>query len=185
MKITGFNLKSEEAVGRVTVNLSLGDFATKVTFYIINADTTYRVLLRRSWLHENWVVPSTLHQCIKYAREGKQYTVFADQAPFREDECNLTDAPLYFGGPALQTPTQSKGKGKQVRSPDKDSETGELFVINKNLAELHAKNFRSKAICPEKQNINHEADYVSQGINGSIPLPPNCLQISFPKLKWV
>ncbi|MQL71793.1 hypothetical protein Taro_004107 [Colocasia esculenta] len=179
--ITGSNQNSEEATGRVTVDLILGSFATKVTFYIIDADTTYRILLGRPWLHENWVIPSTLHQCIKYAREGKQHTVFADQAPFREDECNLTDALLYLGGPALQLPPRSKGKGKQIKCSDEDSETGELFVINKNLVELHAKNFRSKAICLEKQNIKHVADYVSQGINGSIPLPPNCLQISFPK----
>lgn len=51
---------------------ALEDFVTKVTFHVINADTTYKALLGRPWLHENWVVPSTLHQCLKYTLGGKE-----------------------------------------------------------------------------------------------------------------
>lgn len=56
----------------VELELALEDFVTKVTFYVINADTTYKALLGRPWLHENWVVPSTLHQCLKYTLGGKE-----------------------------------------------------------------------------------------------------------------
>ncbi|MQL86118.1 hypothetical protein Taro_018638, partial [Colocasia esculenta] len=49
------------------------------------------------------------------------------------------------------------------------------------LAKLHKKNSRSKSTRPERQSINYEVDHVSQAINRGIPLPPNCLQISFPK----
>ncbi|MQM14721.1 hypothetical protein Taro_047656 [Colocasia esculenta] len=70
---------------------------------------------------------------------------------------------------------------KQTGCSDEDSETDELFVINKGHAELHTKNFQSKSTRPERRSINYEADHVSQAINRSIPLPPNCTQIHSPK----
>ncbi|MQM12333.1 hypothetical protein Taro_045248 [Colocasia esculenta] len=72
-------------------------------------------------------------------------------------------------------------QGKQTGCSDEDSETGELFVIDKGLAGVHTKNFRSKSTRLERRSINYEADHVSQAINRSIPLPPNCTQIHSPK----
>ncbi|MQL84423.1 hypothetical protein Taro_016942 [Colocasia esculenta] len=72
-------------------------------------------------------------------------------------------------------------QGKQTGYLDEDNETGELFAINKGLSELHTKNSRSKSTRPERRSINYEADHVSQAINKSIPLPPNCMQIYSPK----
>jgi len=33
----------------------------EVTCYVIDADTSYNLLLGRPWIHANWIVPSTLH----------------------------------------------------------------------------------------------------------------------------
>ncbi|MQM13103.1 hypothetical protein Taro_046024 [Colocasia esculenta] len=84
-------------------------------------------------------------------------------------------------GPIFQPSTRSKGKGKQTRCSDEDSETGELFVINKGIVELHTKNSQSNSTHPERRSINYEADHVSQAINKSIHMPPNCMQINSPK----
>ena len=41
VKISGFNQDSEEALGRVDIELILDDFVTKVAFYVIEANTSY------------------------------------------------------------------------------------------------------------------------------------------------
>ena len=38
-------------------------------FHVIDAKTSYNVLLGRPWLHENGVILLTLHQCFKFYRE--------------------------------------------------------------------------------------------------------------------
>ncbi|MQM08656.1 hypothetical protein Taro_041512 [Colocasia esculenta] len=72
-------------------------------------------------------------------------------------------------------------QGKETGCSNEDSETGVLYVINKGLAELHTKNSESKSTRPERRSINYEADHVSQAIDKSILLPPNCMQIHSPK----
>uniref|UniRef100_A0A2N9FNB6 Uncharacterized protein n=1 Tax=Fagus sylvatica TaxID=28930 RepID=A0A2N9FNB6_FAGSY len=51
---------------------------------------------RRPWLHENGIVPSTLHQCFKYS-DGKQVKkVIADLQPFTEADSHFADAKFYL-----------------------------------------------------------------------------------------
>lgn len=61
--IQGFNQRGQEAMGTIRLTLKLGDWFTRVKFYVIDADTSYWALLGRPWIHQNGVVPSTLHQC--------------------------------------------------------------------------------------------------------------------------
>ena len=79
-------------MGAVTLSLRFGDLATKVKFYVINADTSYGALLGRPWLHQNHVVPSTLHQCVKYIKEGKQKRIDGDIQPFAVHEAAIEEA---------------------------------------------------------------------------------------------
>lgn len=58
MKISGFNQDSEEAIGRVDVEMALGYFVTRVTFHVIDTKTSYKALLGRPWLHQpGWCLP--------------------------------------------------------------------------------------------------------------------------------
>jgi hypothetical protein len=69
--IHGFNQNSQKALGAITLNLQCGSLKVPTKFYVIDADTSYRALLDRPWLHSNQVIPSTLHQCLKYIDNGK------------------------------------------------------------------------------------------------------------------
>ncbi len=81
--IHGFNQAGQEALGTISLVLKLEPLSTYVTFHIIDAATSYNALLGRPWLHENQVVPSTLHQCIKYKdKSGEIMRIFADERPF-------------------------------------------------------------------------------------------------------
>ena len=67
-----------------------------MTHYVIDADTSYNLLLGRPWIHANWIVPSTLHQCFKYVDDNATVrTVFAEKQPFNGVENYFTDALLY------------------------------------------------------------------------------------------
>ncbi|KAL0462153.1 UNVERIFIED_CONTAM: hypothetical protein Slati_0102900 [Sesamum latifolium] len=46
------------------------DMVSTALFHVIDAKTSYNMLLGRPWLHENAVVPSTWHQCFKYCHNA-------------------------------------------------------------------------------------------------------------------
>jgi hypothetical protein len=64
--------------------------------YIIEAKTSYDLLLEKTWLHENGVVPSTLHQCFKYSHGGEVKCVVDIKESFSIEESYYTDVRFYF-----------------------------------------------------------------------------------------
>jgi len=70
--IHGFNQNSQKALGAVTLNLQCGGLKSSIKFYVIDAKTSYQTLLGRPWLHNNQMMHSALHQCLKYINNGKQ-----------------------------------------------------------------------------------------------------------------
>ena len=73
--VQGFNQHSLKALGSITLPFKIGKLASEVKFHVINTDASYRALLGRPWLHENYVVPSTLHQCVKYIKDDEVYRI--------------------------------------------------------------------------------------------------------------
>jgi len=64
--IYGFNAGSSHPLGKIRLQCQTGDLISEVTCYVIDADTSYNLLLERPWIHTNWIIPSTLHQYFKY-----------------------------------------------------------------------------------------------------------------------
>lgn len=62
---------------------------------MIDTRTSYNLLLGRPWIQENGVVPSTLHQCVKFYSSGVK-TIQWDTKPFTEAELYFTDAKFYI-----------------------------------------------------------------------------------------
>lgn len=58
-------------VGKICIKIEIGEMNSLILCYIIEAKTSYDLLLGKTWLHENGVVPSTLHQCFKYSHGGE------------------------------------------------------------------------------------------------------------------
>src|SRR3954467_5117995 len=96
--IAGFNANSSTPIGKIRLNCRIGDLKTEVTYYIIDADTSYNLLLGRPWLHRNGLIPSSLHQVVKYIdQEGCLCTLVADFNPFKGMENYFTNAIHYQG----------------------------------------------------------------------------------------
>src|SRR3954463_3097651 len=94
--IFGFNANSTRPMGKINLRCLIGDLKTEVTVYVIDADTSYNLLLRRPWIHRNHIVPSTLHQVMKYVdAQGQVRTLVAEKRPFKGVENYFTDALLY------------------------------------------------------------------------------------------
>src|SRR3954470_3111854 len=94
--IFGFNANSTQPMGKIKLRCQIGDLKTEVTVYVIDADTSYNLLLGRPWIHRNHIVPFTLHQVMKYVDEqGQVRTLVAKQRPFKGVENYFTDALLY------------------------------------------------------------------------------------------
>ena len=56
-----FNTGSSHPPGKIRLRCQIGDLKSEVMYYVIDADMSYNLLLRRPCIHTNWIVPSTLH----------------------------------------------------------------------------------------------------------------------------
>ncbi|KAL0290917.1 UNVERIFIED_CONTAM: hypothetical protein Scaly_2653600 [Sesamum calycinum] len=99
-------------------------------FHVIDAKTSYNILLSRPWLHENDVVPSTWHQYFKYSRDGVVKKVLADDKPFTKVESHFTYAKYYLGI-TKDKQNSSAEKSEQQISHD-EGKTTTLAGGNKN-----------------------------------------------------
>ncbi|KAK4409607.1 Transposon Tf2-12 polyprotein [Sesamum angolense] len=91
------------------MQLTMEDMVLSALFHVIDAKTSYNMLLGRPWLHENAVVPSTWHQCFKYCRDGIVKKVLGDNKPFTEAESHFADAKYYI---------EDANKGKEMLPPE-------------------------------------------------------------------
>jgi len=118
--IQGFNLEGQHAIGMIRIELITKDLSTSSIFYIIDAKTSYWLLLGQPWLHEHGIVASTLHQFLKYYRDGEK-KINGDVKPFIKAESHFADARFFEEGAApketLPSTISSTGKGGAKNAP--------------------------------------------------------------------
>ncbi|XP_028555355.1 uncharacterized protein LOC110096889 isoform X1 [Dendrobium catenatum] len=73
-------------MGSFVLPLKFEKLFTEAKFHVIDADTSFKALLGRPWIHEYGIVPSTLHQCMKYLRDGEEFRVSGDELPVDWDK---------------------------------------------------------------------------------------------------
>ncbi|MBY3556128.1 retroviral-like aspartic protease, partial [Modestobacter lapidis] len=99
VSIFGYDGSAQRPIGKIRFKLQIGDLISEVTVYAIKTPSCYNILLGRPWIHENGVVPSTLHQCIKFVGDdGLIHRVFADKKPFKGKEVHFADSQMYKDG---------------------------------------------------------------------------------------
>jgi hypothetical protein len=102
--ICGFDNQGRSALGSITVKIQMSSFSFKVRFFVIDAKTSYSALLGRPWIHKYQVVPSTLHQCLKFVDgSGEQHRIAGNTAPYTIQEAYHADAKYYFSSGEPQT----------------------------------------------------------------------------------
>ena len=101
LMIQGFNQGGQQVIGMIRLELVTGELSSNTLFHGIDAKTSYNILLGRPWLHENGVIPSTLHQHFKFYIGGVK-KVEADTKPFIEVESYFADAKFYIENDAME-----------------------------------------------------------------------------------
>ncbi|XP_070026511.1 uncharacterized protein [Nicotiana sylvestris] len=63
-------------IGEIYLILTIGPVDFEVTFQVLDIDTSYNFLLGGHWIHATGVIPSTLHQMVKFEYEYQEIIVY-------------------------------------------------------------------------------------------------------------
>ena len=70
--------------GQVKLPVQTSSEVVEVDFIVVDAYSSYTVIVARPWLHTLGAVSSTLHQKVKYPSEGQIKEILGDQALARQ-----------------------------------------------------------------------------------------------------
>nr|KYP33205.1 hypothetical protein KK1_045964 [Cajanus cajan] len=66
-------------MGEVILHIQVGPTIFNVEFHVMDIAPAYSFLLGRPWIHQARVVPSTLHQKVKFVVDHKLVVVQAEE----------------------------------------------------------------------------------------------------------
>ncbi|XP_075080367.1 uncharacterized protein LOC142165881 [Nicotiana tabacum] len=64
--VCAFDGIKRDTIGDIDLILTIGPIDFKVTFQVLDMDTSYNFLLGKPWIHAVGAVPFTLHQMVKF-----------------------------------------------------------------------------------------------------------------------
>ena len=87
--------------GAIHVELTIGSKTLLTTFFVIDGKGSYSLLLGHDWIHANYCVPSTMHQCliqwhgddVELVRADESVSIATSDPAFWE----LEDFECFFG----------------------------------------------------------------------------------------
>jgi len=110
----------------IRIKSMMGDILTSSIFHVIDAETSYKLLVGRPWLHKQGIAASTLHQCLKYYLSGER-KINSNVKSFTKTESHFVDVRFFEAddAPKKTTPSTiaSKGKGgtkNVLQAPNED-----------------------------------------------------------------
>ena len=79
MVVRAFDDNRREVRGEINLPVQIGPHTCHVTFQVMDINPTYSCLLGCPWIHSVGVVPSTLHQKLKFVVEGHLVIVLGEE----------------------------------------------------------------------------------------------------------
>ena len=95
IEVFGFIGIHEYTIRSMQLVLKVGPIVALTRFHVIDSPVSYHALLRRPWLHEHKLVPSTYHQCVKGRLNGKPICIPTNPTPFDLSEAYYFEANCY------------------------------------------------------------------------------------------
>ena len=77
--VRAFDGTRREVIGEIEIEMQIGPCTFNVEFQVMDILPSYNCLLGRPWIHIVGVVPSTLHQKIKFVTEGQLVCIVAEE----------------------------------------------------------------------------------------------------------
>jgi hypothetical protein len=78
--VRAFDGSRRSVIGEVDLPMMIGPHVFQITFQVMDIQAAYSCLLGRPWIHEAGAVTSTLHQKLKFVKNGKLVTIEGEQA---------------------------------------------------------------------------------------------------------
>ena len=66
-------------MGNLITHVMIGPVIYSVFFQVLRIQSSFNVLLGRSWIHEAGDIPSSRHQKVKFIHEGRIITIQSDK----------------------------------------------------------------------------------------------------------
>ncbi|XP_077215777.1 uncharacterized protein LOC143850404 [Tasmannia lanceolata] len=79
--ILAYDGTRRDVIGTLATEVEIGGETFEIEFQVLDIKTSFFLLLGRPWLHKVGVVPSTLHQKLKFVRNNRVITVRGDPEP--------------------------------------------------------------------------------------------------------
>ena len=79
MVVQAFYGSRQEVRGEIDLPVQIGPHTCQVTFQVMDINPAYSFLLGQPWSHSVGVVPSTLHQKLKFVMEGNLVIVSGEE----------------------------------------------------------------------------------------------------------
>ncbi|XP_077246192.1 uncharacterized protein LOC143886109 [Tasmannia lanceolata] len=79
--ILAYDGTRRDVIGILATEIEIGGETFEVEFQVLDIKTSFFLLLGRPWLHKVGVIPSTLHQKLKFVRNNRVITVRGDPEP--------------------------------------------------------------------------------------------------------
>ncbi|XP_074300530.1 uncharacterized protein LOC141631807 [Silene latifolia] len=139
----------------------MGDLSSDTLFHVMDDKTSFKLLLGRPWKHENGVVASTLHQCLKYYRGGER-KIDGDAKTFSKVDSFFADAKFFeengTSSEFMPTTISSTGKGgKREKNIIKEDEAASHAKENDVKKEVDkASKTTTPVASPKKQEMTHK-----------------------------
>ncbi|XP_071924782.1 uncharacterized protein [Coffea arabica] len=77
--VRGFDGSQRESIGEVNLVVEMGPAQFQIACQAMHFPSVYNVLLGRPWIHSSGVVPSSLHQVLKFVLNDQLITIFAEE----------------------------------------------------------------------------------------------------------
>ncbi|XP_050889657.1 uncharacterized protein LOC127094942 [Lathyrus oleraceus] len=78
--VKAFDGSRKTIIGEVYLPIGIGPHVFQITFQVMDIVLAYSCLLGRPWIHEAGAITSTLHQKLKFVKNGQIVTVNGEQA---------------------------------------------------------------------------------------------------------
>nr|XP_016473681.1 PREDICTED: uncharacterized protein LOC107795536 [Nicotiana tabacum] len=91
--LRGFNNAVERTSREIILPVLASGITLETTFHIIDQDTPYNAIIRRSWIHDMKVVPSSLYQVVKFPTLWGVFSIRGEQRTTQELYCIAKTAP--------------------------------------------------------------------------------------------
>ena len=121
----------------------------------------YNLLFGRPWIHGNWIIPFTLHQCFKYVDDKAMVrTLFTETQPFKRVKSYFTDSLLYQETRKVRKELlpYDIGSGNEANS-ESEEDTLVTFAMEPLVAYLDDPYFNNSIENDSEWSLNEDIDF--------------------------